>query len=238
MNLKNKKHRTFFFRSLQFWGKSCMEGLGISLAGGAILLLLMAFGQGFYESADNISFLFSLSPYYILVSGGFFILALTVGYFQIYFPVLLTMNSTRKHTTRGIILCETGIIAGLMLLCALIWTVIPGDISRSGMTVLPLLCGSLLMVASFGTILGAVIARWGKIGTLIFIGFMLLIGGIGGMLAALLCFTNVEFLRHFSRISGQMEIWLIWVILAVGIIFYAAAGIISSVITKKAETRM
>lgn len=238
MNTMQKNSCTVFSRNIKFWGRSCMEGLGISLAGGIILLILMAFGQGFFESVNNISFLFSLSPYYILVSGGFCILAMTVGYFQIYFPVLLSMNSTRKHITRGIILCETGMIAGLLCLSALIWTVVPGDISQSGMKILPLLCGMLLTGAAFGTILGAIIARWGKIGVLIFIGFMFVIGGIGGALVAILCFTNMEFLQRFSQITGNMELRFIWIILAVGIILYAVSGLISYLITKKAEAKM
>ena len=238
MNTKYKEHPGSFSRTLSFWGRSCMEGLGISLAGGAILLIFMAFVQGFFESIDNISFLLSLSPYYLLVSGGFCVLAMTIGYFQVYFPVLLSMNAIRKHITLGIFLFETGMIAALILLCALIWTVVPGDISQSGMKALPLLCGLLLTGAAFGTILGAVIARWGKIGVLIFIGFMFVIGGIGGALVAILCFTNIEFLRHFSQITGNIELRFIWIILAVGIVLYAASGLISYLITKKAEARI
>lgn len=238
MNTKYKKHSGSFSRTLSFWGRSCMEGLGLSLAGGAILLVFMAFGQGFFESGDNIAFLLSLSPYYLLVSGGFCVLAMTIGYFQVYFPVLLSMNAIRKHIALGIFLFETGMIAALILLCALVWTVVPGDVSQSGMKILPLLCGLLLTGAAFGTILGAVIARWGKIGVLIFIGFMFVLGGIGGAFAALLCFTNVEFLLHFSQTAGNMEFRFIWIILAVGIILYAASGPISYLIAKKAEARI
>ena len=234
----NTKYKKQFTRTLSFWGKSCMEGLGVSLAVGAVLLVLVAFGQGFYESTYNIPFLLSLSPYYVLFSGGFCVLTMTIGYFQVYFPVLLSMNATRKHITLGIFLFETGIIAALILLCALIWIVVPGDISQSGMKALPLLCGILLTGAAFGTILGAVITRWGKIGVLIFIVFMFVTGGIGGALAALLCFTNTEFLQRFSQITGNLALHFIWITLAVGIVLYAASGLISYLITKKAEARI
>ena len=56
----NTKYKKQFTRTLSFWGKSCMEGLGVSLAVGAVLLVFVAFGQGFYESTDNIPFLLSL----------------------------------------------------------------------------------------------------------------------------------------------------------------------------------
>lgn len=237
MKTEKKCRKSGLESSLNFWGKNCLESIGISLAGAALLFLFFGMGRGIYKAGDGVEIL-ALVPYYIFLAGGFCGLMLVVGYFQLYFPILISMNVTRKKIVGGILLCQIVMLAVLVGISGLIWRLIPGDISSGGLRILPMLIGILLLAAAFCIALGAVIVRWGKIGTVIFAALAALIGAAAGMSVAMLAGSDSDFWMEIVKLSGTAEGGFVRIILAAGILFYAAAAIFSAVITRKVEARL
>lgn len=172
---------------VKFWGKNTLDNLGISLGAGLIMLLFVGVGYTKFSDttvAETAGTLLSLYPYYMAMAGLFAVSMISISYYQTYFPILVSLNGTRKSVLLGVQASLLGTIAGLLFLSALIWKLVPGDISRDGFRLLPLLAGALLMGTGVTEALGAVIARWGRIGMFLLAGVFLILGAGCGILCA------------------------------------------------------
>lgn len=220
-------------RSLKFWGRLCAESLGIAIGISLVWLLFMGASSSEYpgDIGRALAELLPLYSYYLLMTGALVLIIMGITYFQVYFPVVLSMNATRKSIAVGILGCMLGIVAGVLLIAAGIWRLIPGEISASGWKLMPLFTGALLIMAAGGLFLGAVVGRWGKVGLIMAAVLFGLIGGGAGMSVAL--FDKNVILKLVQKFMN-MEFHLF---AAAGIILFAAVSIFVLRATRKMEVR-
>ena len=226
-------------KSVRFWGSNVLEGIGITAGAAAILLLFFGMGgmRGAGDMTDLLLAAAGLYPWYLLIVGVFISLILSVGYFQTYYSVLLSMNVTRKAIVRGIFLCMAATMAGILLLAGLIWYLIPGDISEDARVMLPQIAGGYLILGSIFLVLGAVVLRFGKIGTLIMAAVLMLTGMLAGIFAALsgrgIVAQLMERLQKLVN-TGNSSLAMI----LAGVLLYLASGALAALLTRKQEVRV
>ena len=180
----------------------------------------------------------SLYPWYLLIVGIFISLILSIAYFQTYYSVLLSMNVTRKQIVRDIFLCMAVTMAGILLLAALIWYLVPGDISEGGTTMLPQITGCYLILCSLFLIMGTLVLRFGTIGSLIMAAVFVLLGMTAGIFTAMseggLLESVSDALQSLVTLFGKSSLMII----LAGVLLYLASCFLSSWITRKQEVRV
>lgn len=224
-------------RNLKFWGSNFLQSMGIAL--GMTLVMLLFYGMGQNMSAKTRLLVgLGVLPYYLFMSGAISIMMIIIGYFQMIFSVLISMNATRSSVNKGIFFSEAAVIVTITALGALIWKVMPGDIASDGIKILPLLCGILFAMTGAGMILGAIIMKWGKFGAIIATIVFLAIGGVGGAGFALTVSSDmVKAFQVLGNIFADGRT-IVWTVLAAGVIIYIISGIFTALVTRKMEVRM
>lgn len=219
-------------KSIGFWGRLCMECLGLSAGGALVWLLFMRAGSGtlFRTEGEGLAGGFALYPYYLIMVGAVLAAVMGMSYFQVYLPVVLSMNATRKSIARGIVGCMTGIVVCVLLISLVVWYLVPGDISASGRRLLPLFTGALFLIAALGLLFGTVALRWGRIGTILAAIMCALAGAGAGMTVGLSEKGIMEFVMDAAK--GEFKLAAVG-----GVILYAAVGIFVSRSLRKVEVR-
>lgn len=219
-------------RNIKFWGMLCLEYLGISAAGAFVWLLFMGAGSGEFFGTGNegILSLAELYPYYLMLIGTVVVIVMGINNFQVYFPVVLSMNATRKSIAGGIIGCTAGTVLGILFISAIIWGLLSGEVSSSGRKLVPLFAGALFIIAAIGLLFGVAAVRWGKVGIIVVSIMCALVGAGAGMAVALSDKGIVEFLNSIA--DGEFK----W-IAAVGIVLYLAVGIFVAKAMRNLEVR-
>lgn len=224
-------------RNLKFWCENCLEILGIAAGGALIWFLLISAGTVEYTGNIGKVLLEQLEvyPYYLLITGALVVAILGVNYFQVYFSVLLSMSVTRKKIIRGILISTAISVLGILAIAGIIWKLVPGDISASGWTLMPLFAGALFLAAAFFLILGAVLYRWGKYGVIVLTIIYMLIGACAGMAFAL---SGFEFIKDKLGDAVQMLTKGNYgIATCAGVAVYLAAGLFIAKATSKMEVR-
>lgn len=224
-------------RNLKFWGKNFLESMGIALGMTLVMLLFYGMGQNMSTKTRLLVGL-GVLPYYLFLSGAISIMMIIIGYFQMIFSVLVSMNATRSSVNKGIFFSEAAVIVTITALGGLIWKVLPGDIASDGMKILPLLCGVLFAMTGAGMILGAIIIKWGKIGAIIATVVFLAVGGVGGAGFALT--VSADIMKAFQVLGSILADGrtVVWAVLAAGVIIYIISGVFTAFATKKMEVRI
>lgn len=219
-------------KNLKFWGKNWLKTLGIS-AGTALLLSFFYgtgvsdFGNG--EIKETMMLQINIYPYYLMIAGAFIILMVPINYYKTYFPLLVSMNCTRKEAARWIVFVVGAAVLSIVVVAAAVWKILPGEISSSGMQVLPLMAGALLIDGAVSLLLGCVNAKWGWIGTVAIVFISAAIGMLIGLTAAGMKWPFellVGFKFHFYIVTG------------IGVVLYLMSGIFSIMVTRKLEVRI
>lgn len=226
-------------KSLKFWGRFLLEYLGLTV-GSAVVLMLLNCG-GFWRKGETAA-LFELFPYYLMLVGVLLTGVISISFFQVYFPALLSMNVTRKSIVRGLLLMLVGNAACQMILSALVWYVGDGDISRSGRILLPWIAGMFLVLTALFLMLGAVLIRWGKVGVIITGIVYMALGACVGILVAvsskdLFGARWKLFVNYFGDKLASSEVFYHLFPIALGLLIYAGAGFFVRVVTKKTQVR-
>lgn len=216
-------------RSVKYWSRNCLENLGVSMGLSLVLMLFFAGGSvRFFGAWQSICILY---PFYLILTGGLYLMIGGVTYFRSYLPMLLSVNATRRRAVLGILFHQAVLILILLALSSFIWMV-PGGNEAGTEELLLAIAGGMLLTGALGILLGAVSVRWGKIGTLITFILCMLTGG--------LCGAGVAFFGKEK--AGMMVIALLnsstWWLLILGLVSYVLAGIFALVITRKIEVRM
>ena len=156
-----------------------------------------------------------------------------VGTFQTYFPVLVSMNVTRKSVVNGIMLCILAIMFTVLAVAALVWKFVPLKGMELNVQVLLLFGGVQLIFASLSLVCGYVVARWKKVGTIVMGAVGLIVGGSVG--ASVSIFGNMGFLHVIMDLIEKFQFTWVFVL---GLVLYLMVGIFIRVSTKKLEIRM
>ena len=219
--------------NLKFWGRIWMECMGMAVAVAIVMFFLFAVGEspmgaGGFGAAlvENLP----LFPWYLYITGSFIVLMITYSCFQIYFPLLLSMSVTRKKIIYSILCNTLAMIFGIILVSAVLWKLFPGDISDSGLRLLPFLSGAFLAVGAVFLMIGIVVMRWGTVG---FIMMILLGAAFWGCLGAVSALHGREIFGWMAGITLDSM-----AIPAAGCVLYLAAAIVCVRFTKKAEVRI
>lgn len=223
-------------KNVKFWGRNCLECLGLSAGAAFILTLFLGVGNreigngGIREMA---LMEFSLYPYYLIIAGAFAILIVTISYFQLYFSILLSVNVTRKSIAGGIWISTLAVILFILAAAGTLWAILPGDLSKSGIRILPLMAGVLFIEGALVIALGVVITKWGKTGMIILTVIGMVIGGVCGAAAVLSGKITVK----MQNLQG-MVFDFYPVLIVVGVVLYLLSGIFLVMGTRKLEARL
>ena len=165
-------------RNLRFWTRYTWESTYVEWAVVAVLAVLTALG------ADQMQFqlLASLIPYYLFISAVLCIIMLNYSSQTLYIPLLISMGETRRNILLGFHYYRCLIIAATVALSALLWALVPCEMSSIGLRSIPTILTVLVIASALGSLMGTIYAKckWLSIAIVVLIcGSM---GGMGGFL--------------------------------------------------------
>ena len=163
-------------RNLRFWTRYTWEGMQTVLIVLAVLLVLSAIGASHLE----LTTLAATVPAYLLLAAGLTTILLNYGTQVVYIPLLISMGETRRNLFLGYHFYRVLIIAVAVGLSALIWALVPGEISRLGLSNIPAILALLVTSASLGSIMGTIYFKWKWAATILLVVVFGICGGIGG----------------------------------------------------------
>lgn len=219
-------------RNIKFWGRNYLECLGLSACAAIVLILFFGIGsRNIGESGIGGMLLaaISLFPYYLVMAGAFVLLTVTISYFQLYFSVLLSMNSTRRDVAGSIWISTAAVTLTIIALAGIIWKFLPGDLAQKGIRILPLLAGMFFIENTVVIVIGVIAVRWGKTGMILLMILALVCGGAAGAWVVL----SGETFEALLGLSFDF-----YPVLAASIVLYLLAGIFIVVGTRKLEVRL
>lgn len=224
--------------SFRFWGRTCLENIGMAAGGALALLLFRELGSSAYaeDAGKAVQMAAALFPYLLAGTGMIVAMMTVIGCFQAYFSLLVSMNVTRTAVIRGIWLNQTGTILGILALMALIWKLTPGELSSLGFAMIPIFAAVLLVTSAVCIALGIAYIRWGKIGMIVAVLFFTAAGGFGGAFVAM---SGKESFMEIIYASGEwlagVSYWPIW---AGSVMVYMVSGAVALITTRKLEVRI
>lgn len=163
-------------RNLRFWARYTWEGMQMVLIVLAIFLALSAVGASRLE----LTALAAAAPAYLLLAAGLTTIILNYGTQVVYIPLLISMGETRRNLFLGYHFYRMLIIAAAVGVSALIWALVPGEISRLGLSSIPAILALLVTSASLGSILGTIYFKWKWAATILLVAVFGACGGVGG----------------------------------------------------------
>lgn len=160
-------------RNVAFWTRFTWETAGVCVAITGFLALISVLRMDHLD----FSLLASVVPYFLCVSAVFSSVMVNTGAQTLYIPLLLAMGETRRNVLLGFQYYRTLIIAVTAGVCALVWLLIPGEVSRMGLQSVPTLLFGLLAASAIGSLIGTLMVKWKWVGTILIV---LMCGGAGG----------------------------------------------------------
>ena len=142
----------------------------------AILLVISAVGASRLELAS----LAALAPAYLLLAAGLCIIMLNYGTQVVYIPLLISLGETRRNIFLGYHYYRALIIAVAMGTSALLWALVPGEVSSLGLRNIPSILAVLVTASALGSIIGTIYARWKWVATALLVLVFGAFGGVGG----------------------------------------------------------
>lgn len=161
-------------RNLKFWTRFTWENVGMDL----IIMAILAAFSIFSAEGLNFQFLTTVMPYFLCIAAVFGMMLMNSTSQMLYVPLLLSMGETRRNVLLGFHYFRTLITVVTIALCALIWLLVPGEVSSIGLRSIPTILCVLAVASALGSIMGTLFVRWKWLGTILII---LLCGAAGGM---------------------------------------------------------
>ena len=223
-------------RSLCYWGREVLGWVASCIAVSVFMGMLQLLGINTYVQGDGVTYL-ALFPMYLLIMGTLVLLIFGITMFQATFPVLVSVNVTRRGAVCGIVLSQGAASALILLLAGGIWMILPesaGDDAVRGL--LPFFTGILFVGVTFGILFGVVMVRWGKLGVII---MMIAFGVLGGFAGAGFAMFGKDSLIHMQEfLIKNVAEKNFWPVAAAGVCVYAAAGVFAVFATAKTEVKV
>lgn len=232
VQIPEKSRRNHIRSNICFWGRNILQEIEIIISGALLLFLVRWFGR----SPEALTDILLGFPYLLLMVGGFLTLMMVLSFFQVYFPVLISMNVTRSAAIAGVWMSQGGVALFLAALMALIWKLVPGEEAAMRLMAMPLFGGIILAMIAVCVILGAVFVRWGKIGGII----LFLVCITGGMAVGVFVALNAG--EGFLELQQMTYVDLAGIkggsVLLAGVLLYVVSGLFSWLVTRNAEVRV
>ena len=164
----------------------CWIRTGFATSLYCFLMIAVFFAISMFSSGMDLYAALRNIPYFPALAGLMFTLLMINSAYLTYLPVYLSFGSTRRSARWGMQLMGIAIALGSTAITALT-CLIPGEVSRSLLPMLPALFFLQLMLASVGHLVGCTTVRHPKWGTALNLLCVFLVcgggGGIGGYLA-------------------------------------------------------
>ncbi len=222
-------------RMLKYWSIQVMEIVACSIGLAAAMMVLQMFTSNGNMVMEGVTWVF-LSPVYLLIMGAFTVMIFGITIFQSYFPVLVSMNVTRKGAAGGIVLVQGASSLVVLLLAAVIWSFAAKLSGEDIGGMMALSAGLFFMVAAVGILFGTVVIRWGKIGIFLMILIFMVVGAVVGVSVAMFVNDRFLYMQKFLLEDAAGNNFL--PVLLAGALVYAASGVFAVFATRKAEVRV
>ncbi|MCD7814250.1 MAG: hypothetical protein LUH20_09445 [Lachnospiraceae bacterium] len=215
------------FHSLQFWGQMLLQMLGLSVGIGIVWCLLLPILNEEISLGSYLPDFLQRAPGYMMLAGGVCAWIYPSALFQNYYPVLVSMNVTRRQVVPGIWLCNGAlvwILFGVQVLCAHLGMGAP---ESEGMS---LAFAGCMAMAAMGILIGMLVL-WSRVAWAIAIGVL----SIGtGFIVGLCCGMELE-LSIFNVAFWQGGRAVMLSVAGAG--FYLLAGVLAMAVMRKIEVR-
>lgn len=235
MYREESRGRSRFFRIVKYWGIQVMEIVACSIGLAVAMMAFQMFASNSNVLLEGVTWIF-LFPIYLLVMGAVTVMIFGITIFQTYFPVLVSMNVTRKGAAGSIILAQSAASLVVLLLAAVIWSFAARSGGEDVGGMLALSAGIFFMVAAAGILFGTVVIRWGKIGIILTMLIFTVLGGIVGASVATL--GGDRFLHLQKLLVEDIAGNNFFHVLLAGVLVYAAFGVFAVFATRKVEIKV
>lgn len=222
-------------RILKYWSIQVTEIVACSIGLAAAMMVLQMFTSNANAMLEGVTWVF-LSPVYLLIMGAITVMISGITVFQTYFPVLVSMNVTRKGAAGGIVLVQGVSSLVVLLLAAVIWSFAAKLSGEDIGGMMALSAGLFFMVAAVGILFGTVVIRWGKIGIFLMILIFMVVGAVVGVSVAMFGNDRFLYMQKFLLEDAAGNNFL--PVLLAGALVYAASGVFAVFATRKAEVRV
>lgn len=185
-------------RNLRFWRRYALELLAVGLGVSLLCLVISALGA----QPEALPGVLMCTPYYLSVGCAFGLILCCFSIHISYLPLILAMGSTRREAFWGFLWCRLSVVAAAAILSLVLWLLLPGDVARDGLTLLPLLVLLMLLAASLGSLMGLLYQRWRGLGILV----LAVLSGVVGAGASITVMSSSRGAALFSRL-GPLGAW-------------------------------
>ena len=200
-------------RNLRFWTRYTWESAEATLVCTAVLAVISLFCA---EGLDLGTFAM-VAPYYLVISSIFTMLMINTGCHTLYVPLLLSMGETRRNVLLGFHYYRALIIAVTMAACALIWLLVPGEVSSIGLRSIPTILCLLLVASAVGSVMGTLFVKWKWLGMVIIILICGVAGGIAGFAGEAAASGKMSIAKTVDIVSYLIKLpW--WLLAAVPVL--------------------
>lgn len=189
-------------RTLKFWTRYTWDSCRTVLLLVAVLAALIAIGA---EGGDWDIFIAAI-PYCLVLSASLCMVFINYSSQMLYVPLLLSMGETRRRILLGFHYYRVLIIAATVALCALVWSLFPGQISAIGLGSLPTITAVLVLPASLGSIMGTAFSRWPWVSMAVMMVLSGCMGGLGSYSA--MGGFQVEQITRLANALHRLPWWL------------------------------
>lgn len=160
-------------RNVRFWTRFTWESAGGELLLVALLVLLTALGA----DRMQLEVMASMVPYFLCISAILCMIMINMGCHSLYIPLLLSMGETRRNIFFGFHYYRALIIAVTLALSALVWALVPCEVSSIGLRSIPTLLTVLVVASALGSIMGTLLTKWKWVAMVLIV---IICGGMGG----------------------------------------------------------
>lgn len=185
-------------RNLRFWRRYALELLAVGLGVAFFCLVVSALGA----QPEALPGVLMCTPYYLSMGCAFGLILCCFSIHISYLPLILAMGSTRREAFWGFLWCRLLVVAAAAVLSLFLWLLLPGDVARDGLTLLPLLVLLMLLAASLGSLMGLLYQRWRGLGILV----LAVLSGVVGAGASITVMSSSRGAALFSRL-GPLGAW-------------------------------
>ena len=199
---------------LKYWITSGFQTLLYVVLATSVYGLMMTLQMSNMDWMD----LLMLLPIYLLLFGAMMQMAMTIGVYKLSLNLVLAFGSTRNEALLGLQLLRLIPALGTTALICILLALAGENAIVSPGSALPVALGVSLAGSAFGTVIGVVYTRFGKLATVLTVLGMVALGITGGILAVLS--SQTRWLQYLADHMGFS-----WLVLSIGLIFYAMAMI-------------
>lgn len=189
-------------RTLKFWTRYTWDSSRTVLLLVAVMAALIAIGA---DGGDWDVFVAAI-PYCLVMSASLCMMFINYSCQMLYVPLLLSMGETRRRIFLGFHYYRALIIAAAVALCALVWALVPGQISAIGLGSIPTIVEVLVLSASLGSILGTAFSRWPWVAMVFMMVLSGCVGGFGSY--SMMGGFQVEQITRLADLLHDLPWWL------------------------------